>query len=67
MIQRFVEFMYLAGKEENSMQVIIIAIVVPLGVYVLLFIVISSFYVTTRLKNTYETATADDGRNSKIH
>ncbi|KAL0763023.1 hypothetical protein Bca101_079174 [Brassica carinata] len=49
------------GKEENSMQVIIIAIVVPLGVYVLLFIVISSFYVTTRLKNTYETATADDG------
>ncbi|KAF3485903.1 hypothetical protein F2Q69_00057239 [Brassica cretica] len=52
--------MYLAGKEENSMQVIIIAIVVPLGVYVLLFIVISSFYVT-RLKNTYETATADDG------
>lgn len=53
--------MYLAGKEENSMQVIIIAIVVPLGVYVLLFIVICSFYVTTRLKNTYETATADDG------
>ncbi|CAF2130854.1 cysteine-rich receptor-like protein kinase 5 [Brassica napus] len=49
------------GKEENSMQVIIIAIVVPLGVYVLLFIVICSFYVTTRLKNTYETATADDG------
>ncbi|CAN7081505.1 unnamed protein product [Brassica oleracea var. botrytis] len=51
----------LPRKEENSMQVIIIAIVVPLGVYVLLFIVISSFYVTTRLKNTYETATADDG------
>lgn len=53
----------LAGKEENSMRVIIIAIVVPLGVYVLLFLVISSFYVTTRLKNTYETATADDGKN----
>ncbi|KAJ0263444.1 putative cysteine-rich receptor-like protein kinase 23 [Hirschfeldia incana] len=49
------------GKEENSMRVIIIAIVVPLGVYVLLFLVISSFYVTTRMKNTYETATADDG------
>ncbi|KAG2245151.1 hypothetical protein Bca4012_015033 [Brassica carinata] len=49
------------GKEENSMRVIIIAIVVPLAVYVLLFLVISSFYVTTRLKKTYETATADDG------
>ncbi|CAH8359049.1 unnamed protein product [Eruca vesicaria subsp. sativa] len=55
------------GKEENSMRVIIIAIVVPLAVYVLLFLVISSFYVTTRMKNIYETATADGGKNSKIH
>ncbi|KAL1218519.1 Cysteine-rich receptor-like protein kinase 5 [Cardamine amara subsp. amara] len=49
------------GTNTNSI-VIIIAIVVPLAVYVLLFIVVSSFYVATREKKTYETAAAgDDG------
>ncbi|CAL9226544.1 unnamed protein product [Arabidopsis halleri] len=40
--------------------VIIIAIVVPLAVYVLLFAVLSSFYVINRAEKTYETAAADD-------
>ncbi|CAA7060168.1 unnamed protein product [Microthlaspi erraticum] len=47
------------GKGGNSI-VIIIATVVPIAVYVLLFAVISSFHVTTRRKKTYETATADN-------
>ncbi|ESQ55028.1 hypothetical protein EUTSA_v10024643mg [Eutrema salsugineum] len=47
------------GKGRNSI-VIIIAIVVPLAVYVLLFLVVSSFQAASRWKKAYETATADD-------
>ncbi|XP_010439220.1 PREDICTED: cysteine-rich receptor-like protein kinase 5 isoform X1 [Camelina sativa] len=48
-----------SGKNGNSI-VIIIAIVVPLAVYILLFAVISSFHVINRVKKAYETAAADD-------
>ncbi|XP_010439222.1 PREDICTED: cysteine-rich receptor-like protein kinase 5 isoform X2 [Camelina sativa] len=51
--------MVYTGKNGNSI-VIIIAIVVPLAVYILLFAVISSFHVINRVKKAYETAAADD-------
>ncbi|EOA16181.1 hypothetical protein CARUB_v10004319mg [Capsella rubella] len=48
-----------SGKNGNSI-VIIIAIVVPLAVYILLFAVLSSFHLINRAKKTYETAAADE-------
>lgn len=56
----------LAGRGGNS-TVMIIEIVLPVSVSVLLLVAVFSFYVTKRVKKTYETSAADDGKDSDIH